>query len=173
MEVHSKIYLYDPQDREYKATVREVVSRAVGRGRVTTRVEAAIVSPKFKGDALVVIQDNVPQRTGWDWSASPLPPVRKGAVVQINHGDGLLLQCKVLGLAKGVGGWRGDDFVYEGIEAVANPNKSTGWRGHRFTAPASEVKNILKKGSGRRLLRGPYLTEREQQAFFAALYKAG
>lgn len=176
MRVHDTIYLYDPQDREYRATVREVVDRAAGRVRVTTRVEAVIASPKFKGDSLVVIQDDAIRRSGWDWSGVPLPPVRKGAVVHIDQGDGLILQCKVLGLAKGTGGWRGDSFVYEGIKTVANPNGSTGWqgiKGHRFTASTSGVKRILKEGSGHRLLRGPYLTEREQRALFAALYKAG
>lgn len=175
MEVRSKIYFYDPQDREYMASVREVASRAEGRSRISTRVEAAIVSPKFKGDALMVIQDNILRRDGWDWSEVPLPPVRKGAIVQIDHGNGLLLQCRVLGLVKGAGYWRGDNFVYEGIKVASNPNGSTsyeGFSGHRFTAPVAEVRNILKEGSGHRLLRGPYLPEPEKRALFATLYKA-
>lgn len=171
------LYLYDENDRQYEAQVREVNLRAIGvkhglvhEGKVSAQIICTIMRPKFNGDRQVEIRDNEVMRPGWQWTCRPVPPIRKGAVVIINNWD-RELECRVHGFVQGLGGAHGHSFAFEGIRTL--PSKESYGRGsigkikgHHFTANTDCVKKILKNGKGRRLLLCPFMPEKEQREFF-------
>jgi hypothetical protein len=184
MHVFDTIWLYDPDDQQYEAQVREINSRAVGvkynakldrNGRVETQISATIMRPVYNGgDRRVEIRNEVLQRDGWDWSYRPVPPIRKGAVVLIKNWD-RKLEARVQGLVKGMGGAHPDYFAFEGIKAYKREGFGEGSdlgkiKGHRFTASTECIEKIIRNGKGRRLLLGPYMTAAEHRKFFKDLY---
>jgi hypothetical protein len=181
MHVFDTIWLYDPDDRQYEAQVREINTRAIGiksgRAKVDSQIFATIMRPVYNGgDRRVEIRNDELLREGWDWSTRPVPPIRKGALVVIKNWD-RLLEAKVYGLiASQLGSAHSDYFAFEGVRALPRGDKySSGSdlgkiKGHRFTASTECVEKIIKNGKGRRLLLGPYMTEAENRKFFKDLY---
>ena len=175
MYVFDTIYLYDKDDRQYEAQIREINIRAIGiktsdRHRVETQMFVTIMRPVFNGDRRVEIRDNEVIRPGWQWSCRPVPPIRKGAVVVIDNWD-RQLEARVHGYVQGIGGAHGHSFAFEGIRALPRKERGLGSdlgriKGHHFTASTSCVKKILKNGKGRRLLLCPFMPEKEQREFF-------
>lgn len=174
--INGNVYLYDKGDKEYVAEVREIREWAEGAKKVVnSEFTAVIVKPKYiNGDARFVIR-NGQTLPGWDWAPHPVPPIRKGAIVQIENWD-RMIECKVLGLVdSALGSAHADSFAFEGIRALRDKDLthmgSVGRiKGHRFTASTDSVKKIISNGRGRRLLLGPYLTQKEQREIFKDLY---
>lgn len=184
MYVFDTIYLYDEDDRQYEAQVREINMRAIGvkynpklmrQGRVESQIFASIRRPIYNGgDRLVEIRNGVLLRNGWQWSSHPVPSVRKGAIVVIKNWD-RKLEARVQGLVKGIGGAHPDYFAFEGIRALPREGYGSGSdlgkiKGHRFTASTDCIEKVVRNGRGRRLLLGPYMTEKEHKKFFKDLY---
>ena len=182
MHVFDTIYLYDQDDRQYEAQVREINTRAVGvkhgllrDGKVDSVIYVTIMRPKYdKGDRRVEIRNGEIMRNGWQWSTRPVPPIRKGALVVIKNWD-RELECTVHGLVNSeLGSAHADYFAFEGVRALKrkDPYGSDIGRikGHRFTASTESVQKIIKNGKGRRLLLGPYMTKVEEREFFKHLY---
>lgn len=181
MHVFDTIWLYDPNDKQYEAQVREINTRAIGvksgRARVDSQISATIMRPTYNGgDRRIEIRNDLLLREGWDWSYRPVPPIRKGALVVIKNWD-RLLEAKVYGLiASKLGSAHSDYFAFEGVRALPlkEPNYGMGSigriKGHRFTASTECVEKIIRNGKGRRLLLGPYMTQAEHRKFFKDLY---
>lgn len=177
MYVFDTIYLYDENDKQYEAQVREINTRAVGvkrgllrSGKIDTQISATIMRPKFNGDRRVEIRnDELPN--GWQWSQTPVSPIRKGALVVIKNWD-RLLEARVQGLVEPFGNYLA--FAFEGVKALPSGDyggASLGRiRGHRFTASTETVQKIIKNGTGRRLLLGPYMDKAEYREFFKDLH---
>lgn len=174
------IYLYDRNDRQYEAQVREINFRAVGvkhgllrDGKIDSLISVTLMRPKFNGDRRVEIRNG--EAPGWQWSSQPVPPIRKGAHVIIKNWD-RLLEAKVFGLIDSeLGSAHGDYFAFEGVKALPRGDSLGGGdigriKGHRFTASTDSVQKIIKNGTGRRLLLGPYMTKAENREFFKDLY---
>jgi hypothetical protein len=169
------IYLYDQNDRQYEAQIREITLRAIGvrssdRSKTTCQILCTIMRPVFNGDRQVEIRDNEVMRTGWQWSCRPVPPIRKDAIVVIENWD-RQLEARVHGYVQGIGGAHGHSFAFEGIRALPRKERGLGSdlgriKGHHFTASTDCVKKILKNGKGRRLLLCDFMPEKEQRAFF-------
>ena len=182
MHVFDTIYLYDKDDRQWEAQVREINTRAIGvkhgllrEGKIHTQIFCTIMRPKYdKGDRQIEIRNGEVMRNGWQWSTRPVPPIRKGALVVIKNWD-RELECTVHGLVSSeLGSAHADYFAYEGVRALrrAEPGSADLGRikGHRFVASTEAVQKILKNGKGRRLLLGPYMTKAEDRKFFKHLY---
>ena len=153
--------------------VTEITEKAVrgSRTKISTRIMASIIKPKYNGDGLFQITDDRVCYDGWNWSTRSIPPIRQNAIV-ICRPDGhqVELSCRVLGLSKGIGG-RPDFFVFEGIKVMKNlqphgSGRAANWKGHRFTASTECVTKIVDEGKGQRLLIGPYLSSAEERELF-------
>ena len=173
MRVYDKIWLYDENDKEYQAQVREINEKAPAgaKSRIATRIYAHIVKPKFKGNAEIEIKNDVVIYPGWTWSHYQVPAIRKNAIVICRPGGHQVeLSCRVLGLTKGLGGCHPDDFVFEGIKVLKNlagPERANNWKGHRFTASTECVTKIIDEGEGPRLLNRDFLPIEEERELFA------
>jgi hypothetical protein len=173
MRVFDKIWLYDENDKEYQAQVREINERAVtgSKTKFKTRIYCHIVKPIFKGVKEIEIIDEAVKYPGWTWAYHQVPPVRQNAIV-ICRPDGhhVELSCRVLGLSKGMGGCHPDDFVFEGIKVMKNLHpgneRAANWKGHRFTASTECITKIIDEGTGPRLLNRDYLSDEEERALF-------
>lgn len=184
MHVFDTIWLYDENDRQYEAQVREINTRAIGvkhgllrDGKIDSEIIATIMRPKYDGgDRRVVIHNEELQREGWQWSYRPVPSIRKGALVVIKNWD-RMLEAKVYGLIDSeLGSAHSDYFAFEGVRALPRGDQySSGSdlgriKGHRFTASTECIQKVIKNGKGRRLLLGPYMTKAENRKFFKDLY---
>lgn len=183
MNVFDTIYLYDPNDRQYEAQVREITTRAIGvkynrtldrEGRVESQMFVSIMRPKYNGDRRIEIRNDEVTLPDWQWSYQRVSPIRKGATVVIKNWD-RLLECRVHGLVEGGAGRL--SFAYEGIKALPRDDRNGGGadlgriKGHHFTASVEAVQKIVKNGrTGRRLLLGPFMTKVEERVFFKELY---
>lgn len=173
MRIYDKIWLYDENDKEYQAQVREINWKAPAgaKTRVATRIYAHIVKPKFKGNDEIEIKNDVVIYPGWNWSYFQVPPIRKNAIVICRPGGHQVeLSCRVLGLTKGLGGCHPDDFIFEGIKVLKNLNPTAGrvsnWKGHRFTASTECVTKIIDEGEGPRLLNRDFIDIEEERELF-------
>jgi hypothetical protein len=174
MRVYDRIWLYDENDKEYQAQVREINHKAPAgaKSRVATRIYAHIVKPTFRHNSEIEIKNDVVIYPGWTWSEFQVPPIRKNAIVVLRmYGHHVEISARVLGLTKGLGGCHPDSFVYEGIKVLKNLEPSTGkagsWKGHRFTASTDEVIKIIDEGEGPRLLNRDFLSIEEERELFA------
>lgn len=173
MNVYDKIWLYDENDKEYQAQVREINWRAPAgaKARVVTKIYAHIVKPKFRSNDEIEIKNECVIYPGWNWSQFQVPAIRKNAIVVIRmHGHHVEISARVLGLTKGLGGCTPDYFVYEGIKVLKNlapeAGKAGSWKGHRFTSSTDEVIKIIDEGEGPRLLNRNFLSIEEERELF-------
>ena len=177
LRIYDKIWLYDENDKEYQAQVREINWKAPAgaKTRVATRIYAHIVKPKFRANSEIEIKNDCVIYPGWNWSYFQVPPIRKNAIVIIRmYGHHVEISARVLGLTKGLGGCHPDSFVYEGIKVLKNlsahartPDEAGSWKGHRFTASTDEVIKIIDEGEGPRLLNRDFLPIEEERELFA------
>lgn len=175
MRIYDKIWLYDENDKEYQAQVLEISEKAIrgSKTRVSTKIYAHIVKPKFKGNSEIEIKNDAVIYPGWAWSYHQVPAIRKNAIVICRPGGHQVeLSCRVLGLTKGIGGCHPDDFIFEGIKVMKNlagPERANNWKGHRFTASTECVTKIVDEGEGPRLLNRDFIPIEEERELFKGL----